>query len=137
MATSGITAIGTTVSWNETVIPELKAPVPGSRKATIHPVLTCDSTSGYADKIVGAFDAGQVTLAFIYNPASTSVYSQLQTDFAAKTKATLLVTHPTGSNMSGQAVIADLGDPGSSEADGVEEFTVTFERCGAHTHTGV
>ena len=137
MATDGITGIGTTLAFNGNTIGELLAPGGGNRSANVHPVLTCDSTSGYADKIVGAFEAGQLPCRFVYQPGTDGNYADLDTDFHAKTKGTLLVTFPTGSTLTGQAVIQSLGDPTAGEADGVLEFDVTFERAGATAHAGV
>lgn len=137
MSTNGQTAIGTVVTFNGNTIGELLAPQSGNRSANVHSILTCDSASGYADKLVGAFEAGQLPLRFIYDDAVGGNYDLLDTDFHAKTKATLEITFPGGSKMSGQAVIQSLGDPTAGEADGVLEFDVTFERAGAHTHTGV
>jgi len=136
MSTQGITGIGTVISFNGNTIGELLAPGGGSRSANVHPVLSCDSTSGYADKIVGAFEAGQLPCRFVYQPGTTGNYAKLDTDFHAKTKGTLTATFPSGSTLSGQAVIQSIGDPTAGEADGVLEFDVTFERAGATLHTG-
>ena len=137
MATQAITAIGTTLSFNGNTLGELMAPQGGSRELNVHDVLTCDSASGYADAVAGAFNAGELSVRCVYNPATGGNYALADTDFHAKTKGTLLVTYPTGSTMSGQAIIKSLGDPEAGEADGTIEFNISFKRVGATAHAGV
>lgn len=138
MTTSGITAIGTTLSFNGNTIGEIESYSGGGVAANIHEVLTCDSTDYYADKLAGALNSGNVTFGMIYQPTlTTGNYSKLKTDAEARTSGTLLITFPNGATITGSAIIANLGDPNFGSADEVVKFSCEFPRKGKFTHTGV
>ena len=137
MATSGITAIGTTLAFNGNTIGEIESYSGGGVVVNIHEVLTCDSTNYYADKLAGALNSGNVTFGMVYQPGTTQNYAKLKTDAEARTSGTLLITFPNGATITGSAIIANLGDPNFGSADEVIKFSCEFARKGQFTHTGV
>ncbi len=99
--------------------------------------MSCDSTDDAVEKIAGALNEGEATFHCVYDGSNAGVYNLLNTDFLAKTKATLLITYPDTSNHSVTGIISSLSLPSFSEADGEISVDVTIACSGKATYTDV
>lgn len=136
MTTNAQTALGTVLTFNENTIGEIQS-VGGTRSRRIIEILSCDSTDEAVEKIAGALNEGEATFHVVYDGSDAGVYSKLNTDFQAKTKATLLITYPDTSNHSVTAIISSLGLPSFSEADGEVSVDVTMACSGKAAYSAV
>jgi hypothetical protein len=137
MATEGISAIGTVVTFNGNVLGEIETFDLGAITINIHEILTADSTDYYADAIGGALNSGEATFGMIFDPTSGGNLDLLKDDAEARTKGTLLITFPNTSYITGDAIISTLELPKAPEADAVWRFNVTLKKCKKHTYTAV
>lgn len=135
MATEGISAIGTVLSFNGNTIAEVESFSGSGITVNIHEVLTTDSTDYYADAIGGALNSGEGTFTMIWDPTAGGNYELLKADTEARTKGPLLITFPNTAFITGDAIVSNLGDPEASEADSVMRFNVTLKRVKKHTYT--
>jgi hypothetical protein len=137
MATEGISAIGTVLSFNGNTLGEVESFSGSGITVNIHEVLTTDSTDNYADAIGGALNSGEVTFGMIADLTSGGNFELLKDDAEARTKGTLLITFPNTAYITGDAIISNLGDPEFGEADSVMRFNVTLKRVKKQTYTPV
>ncbi len=136
MTTNAITALGTVLTFNDNTIGEIQS-VAGTRTRRIIEILSCDSTDDAVEKIAGALNEGEATFHCVYDGGNAGVYNLLNTDFLAKTKATLLITYPDTSSHSVTGIISSLSLPSFSEADGEISVDVTIACSGKATYTDV
>ena len=137
MSTNAITALGTTFVFDGLTIGEVMDAAPSPRTCNVIPILTVDSTDNFVEKIGGALDEGEITLHLVYDGSAGGVYNSLNTKFQARTKGTLLITFPDTSNISCDAIISSLDNPGFGAADANVEGNVTLAKSGKATFTDV
>ena len=136
MTTNARTALGTVLTFNDNTIGEIQS-VSGTRSLRIIEILSCDSTDEAVEKIAGALNEGEATFHLVYDGSNAGVYSLLNTDYQAKTKATLLITYPDTSNHSVTGIISSLSLPSFSEADGEISVDVTIACSGKAAYSAV
>jgi hypothetical protein len=137
MATNAITFLGGVVTFNGNTIGEVIAPPDGERACNWNEVLSADSTDNAVEAIAGAINEGVRSMRIVYDGSAAGVYNDLNTDFLARTKATLLITMPDTSVFSMTAGIATLGMPEAGAVDGTMEVPLGFKVSGKITFTDV
>jgi hypothetical protein len=130
-----ITSLGLTLAFNGNTIGEIRS-LSGARSAEIHNIASVDSANNTIEKLAGLIDEGDVSVNIIYDGSAAGVYNDLNTDFKARTKGTLLITHSDGSTMSCSAYISSLGEPSFGAPGEPVAVDVTFS-CEAKTYTDV
>jgi len=130
MSTKAITARGTTFVFDGLTIGEVMDAAPSPRTCNVQPILSCDSTDGFVEKIAGALDEGDITLHIIYDGSNAGVYNALNTKYQAQTSGTLLITFSDTSSYSVTAIISSLDKPGFGAADAPVEGNVTLSISG-------
>lgn len=137
MASKKITALGTTFVFDGLTIGEVMDAAPSPRICNVQPILSCDGTDNYVEKIAGALDEGDITLHIVYDGSAAGVYNSLDTKWRAKTEGTLLITFSDTSNYSCTAIISSLDKPGFGAADAFVEGNVALAISGKATFTDV
>lgn len=137
MATSGITFMGGIVTFNTRTIGEVISAPSGDRNCTWNDILTADSTDNAVEAIAGAINEGVKSIRIVYDGSTTGVYHYLNTDYLARTKATLLITMPDTSSFSMTAGIETLGMPEAGAADNTLEVNLGFKVSGKITFADV
>lgn len=136
MTTNAITALGTTFVFDGLTIGEVMDAPPSPRTCNVMPVLSCDSTNKFVEKIAGALDEGDITLHIVYDGSAAGVYNSLNTKWRAQTKGTLLITLSDTSSFSCPAIISSLDKPGFGSGDAIIEGNITLA-CEEATFTDV
>ena len=137
MATNGITAIGSTVTFGS-LVGEIGSMSPSGRSCNVIPIFSTDSSNGFVEKIAGQLDDGEVTLDVVYDGTAAGVYNDLDTAYLAKTVQSLTITYSDASTfVNTAAFISSIDKPGFSAADGEVRFSVTFVYSGKSTYTDV
>lgn len=136
MTTNAQTALGTVLTFNDNTIGEIQS-VSGTRTRNIKEILSCDSTDKAVEKIAGALNEGEATFHCIYDGSNAGVYKDLDTDYQAGTKATMLITYPDTSNHSVTGIISSLSLPSFGEADGEISVDVTIACSGKAAYSAV
>ena len=137
MTTKAITGLGTTFVFDGLTIGEVIDAPPSPRTCNVQPILSCDSTDNFVEKIAGALDEGDITLHIIYDGSAAGVYNSLNTKYRSRTKGTLLITFKDTSNYSCDAIVSSLDKPGFGTADAQVEGNVTLALSGGITFTDV
>lgn len=96
-ASSGIAALGTTLTWNSNTVPELdNVEMTGSRGEKID-ITNHDSDDSYREYVMGLLDGGSINFSGNFLPA-TANQTALITDHYGRTSRTWIITCPdTGS----------------------------------------
>lgn len=136
MATNAITSLGCTAVFHSNPIGEPFG-VSGSRSVDIFTIASFGSTDNCKEKIAGLIDEGQITLNFYYDGSNEGVYNDLDTDFQARTKDTLLITFSDTSNISCTAIMSSLDWPSAGAAGEPHVVSATFDISGKATYTDV
>jgi hypothetical protein len=136
MASNAITSLGTVLTFNSNNIGEMQTHN-GSRSTDIFTIASVDSEDNCKEKIAGLIDSGELSITVYYDGSNEGVYNDLNTDYLARTKATLLVTFSDTSSISCDAIISTLGDPNFGSAGEPHSVDVTFARSGKATYTDV
>jgi len=122
MATNGITAIGTTLTFGSSVT-EIGSMSPSGRSCNVIPIFSTDSSDGFVEKIAGQLDDGEITFDCVYDGSSGGVYNDLNTAFLAKTVQTATVTFSDSSTfVNTAAFISNLTNLASAQLT---------EKCGS------
>lgn len=137
MSSNKITALGTSFVFDGLTIGEVMDAPPSPRTCNIQPVLSCDSTDNYVEKIAGALDEGNITLHIVYDGSAGGIYNSLNAKYQARTSGTLLITLSDTSNFSCEAIISSLDKPGFGTADAFVEGNITLALSGKATFTDV
>lgn len=135
--TNAITALGTSFLFDGLTIGEVMDAPPSPRTCNVIPILSCDSTDNFVEKLAGALDEGDITLHIIYDGGAGGIYNSLNTKYQKRTSGTLLITLSDTSSFSCTALISSLDKPGFGAADGVVEGNVTLSLSGEATFTDV
>ena len=137
MATQGFSGMGSVLTFDSVTVGEVESFDGGSIAIGIERILTMDSTDYYSDVIGTDINPGQFKITCIFQPNNTTGnYALLKAKADARTKGTLLLTYLNTANITGSAIISDMGYPTAPDAKGVQRFTATFERSGKFTYTG-
>jgi len=137
MSTNAITALGTTFVFDGLTIGEVMDAPPSPRTCNVIPILSCDSTDNFVEKLAGALDEGDITLHLVYDGSAAGIYNTLNTKYQARTSGTLLITFSDTSSFSCTALISSLDKPGFGTADEKVEGNVTLALSSKATFTDV
>ena len=98
MASAGIAALGTTLTWDSDLIPELdNIEMTGSRGEKID-ITNHDSADDYREYVLGLLDGGTINISGNFLPANAYQSAMLFTDHYARSSKTWVITYPdTGS----------------------------------------
>jgi predicted secreted protein len=111
-ASSGVAALGTTLTWNSNAVPELdNIEMTGSRGEKID-ITNHDSADQYREYVMGLLDGGSINVTGNFLPA-TANQTALITDHYSRTSRTWIIT------------CSDAGDATFTGAGVVESFRVT------------
>ncbi len=136
MATNAITSLGLTAVFNGNTIGECQS-ISGSRSVEIFPIASFGSTNNCKEKLAGLIDEGQISLSFYYDGSNAGVYNDLNTDFQARTSATLLITLSDTSSISCTALISSFDWPSAGAPGEPHTVNITFDISGKATYTDV
>ena len=136
MASNAITSLDLTLVFNSNNIGEIQS-MSGSRSCAIFDVASVDSADDCVEKIAGLLNEGEVSITVYYDGSNEGVYNDLNTDFLARTKATMLITLSDTSTISASAIISSLGQPAFGTAGEPHSVDVTFSISGKITFTDV
>ena len=137
MATNAITSLGMTVVFNTTSTVGECQSFSGTRSVEIFPIKSFGSTDNCVEKLAGLIDEGEITFTFYYDGSAAGVYNDLNTDFLARTSATLLITMSDTSTISCTAIISSLDWPGAGAPGEPHSVSITFAISGKATYTDV
>jgi len=108
-ASSGIAALGTTLTWNSNAVPELdNIEMTGSRGERID-ITNHDSDDSYREYVLGLLDGGSINFSGNFLPA-TANQAALWTDHYSRTARTWVITFPdTGTaTFTGSGVVESI-----------------------------
>jgi hypothetical protein len=136
MGSNAITSLDTSLAFNGNTVGELQNSN-GNRSCEVFTIASVDSADNCKEKIAGLIDSGELSVTIYYDGSDSGVYNDLNTDFLARTKATLLVTFSDTSSISCDAIISNLSDPNFGAPGEPPSVDVTFSRSGKATYTDV
>jgi len=136
MATNSITSLGMTAVFNDNTIGECQS-ISGTRSVEVFPIKSFGSTNNCVEKLAGLIDEGQISLSFYYDGSAAGVYNDLNTDFQARTSATLLITFSDTSTVSVTALISSFDWPSAGAPGEPHMVNITFDVSGKGTYTDV
>lgn len=117
MASAGIAAKDTAITWNSTAVPELdNIELTGSRGEKID-ITNHDSADDYREYVLGLLDGGNITLTGNFLPGNAN-QTALITDHYSRTARTWVITYP------------DTGTATFTGSGLVESFRVTAPVAG-------
>lgn len=132
-ASSGIAALGTTLTWDSDTIPELdNIELTGSRGEMID-ITNHDSADQYREKVCGLLDGGSISLSGNFLPANAYQSAMLFTDHYARSSKTWTITYPdTGdATITGSGVLESFAI--QAPVAGKLSFTATIAISGKPT----
>ena len=137
MTTNAMKIWGTTATFNGSLVGEIEDVGKATQSRALIKIFTTDSANESAEYLTSGIERGQLTLQCVYDGEVAGTFSDLQTDFDAGTKATLLVTYKNGSTKSVTAMIVNLETPGGAADGGHAQYSVTFQLSGTLAYTPV
>jgi len=126
---------GTSATFNGYSIGEIEDVGKATQSRATIKIFTCDSVDESAEYLTSGIERGQVTLQCVFEGEVGGTFANLQADFDAGTKATLLLTYKNGAKKSISALITSLETPGGAAEGGHAQFSVTFQLSGTLTYT--
>lgn len=122
-ASAGIAALGTTLTWNSTAVPELdNIEMTGSKGEKID-ITNHDSADQYKEYVLGLLDGGSINFSGNFLPANAG-QTALITDHYGRTSHTWIVTFP------------DAGDATFTGTGTVDSFQVSAPVAGKLSISG-